>query len=208
MEEFRLNAVLFNGGATKSPALRKRLTGIIGSWFPDNETTVRELDNRSFDLSVARGAACYGLARSGHGIRIRAGLSRTCYIGVAASMPAVPGMPAPVKALCVAPFGMEEGESIDLADREFTLVVGEPVVFDFLASPARKDDKPGTIIEDWADELDPVTTMETTLDGEPGDSMTVTLRVAVTETGTLEIWCVSREAGREWKLEFNVRKRE
>lgn len=207
-EGFRLNAVLFNGGAAKSWAVRKRLTGIIGSWFADNETTVRELDNMSFDLSVARGAACYGLARKGHGIRIRAGLSRTCYIGVAASMPAVPGMAAPVKALCVAPFGMEEGESLDLVEREFALVVGEPVGFDFLASCARKDDRPGTIIEDWADELDRVTTMETTLDGEPGASISVTFRVVVTETGTLEIWCVSKDTGQEWKLEFNVRERE
>lgn len=207
-EEFRLNAVLFNGGATKSSTLRARVTGIIGSWFPGKETTVHELDNRSFDLSVARGAACYGLARGGQGIRIRAGLSRTYYIGVAASMPAVPGMPAPVKALCVAPFGMEEGESLDLSEREFTLVVGEPVVFDFFASSGRKDDAPGIIIEDWTDALDLVTTLETTLDGESGDSVTVNLRVAVTETGSLEIWCVSRETGREWKLEFNVRKRE
>ncbi|NOY68179.1 MAG: Hsp70 family protein [Deltaproteobacteria bacterium] len=207
-KDFMLNAVLFNGGAAKSKAVRKRLTEIIGSWFGDGKTAVSELDNRSFDLSVARGAACYGLARKGHGIRIRAGLSRTCYIGVAASMPAVPGMSAPVKALCVAPFGMEEGESLDLADREFTLVVGEPVIFDFLASAARKEDKPGIIIEDWADELDRVTTLETTLDGEPGASIAVVLRVVVTETGTLEIWCVSKGSKQEWKLEFNAREKE
>jgi len=204
----RIDAVLYNGGATKSSSLRKRLTRIISSWFEGPENGVRPLENISYDLSVARGAAYYGLARSGHGIRIRAGLARAYYIGVAASMPAVPGMEVPVKALCVAPFGMEEGESLDLAEQEFTLVVGEPVVFDFFASSLRKDDEAGTVIEDWSDQLEPVTTLETTLDGEPETFETVTLRVAVTETGSLELWCVSREGGGKWKLEFNVREKE
>ena len=82
------------------------------------------------------------------------------YIGVAASMPAVPGMPAPVKALCVAPFGMEEGSDEVLAQQEFALVVGEPVSFDFLASATRREDAPGTVVEDWAGEIEHLTTIE------------------------------------------------
>ena len=42
-------------------------------------------------------------------MRIRSGAPRTYYIGIESAMPAVPGMPAPLKALCVVPFGMEEG---------------------------------------------------------------------------------------------------
>ena len=45
----------------------------------------------------------------GRGVRIRSGASRTYYIGIESAMPAVPGMEAPLKALCVVPFGMEEG---------------------------------------------------------------------------------------------------
>ena len=37
-------------------------------------------------------------------------------------------------------------------EREFGLVVGEPAVFQFLASTTRKDDQAGQIVEDWAAE--------------------------------------------------------
>jgi hypothetical protein len=40
----------------------------------------------------ARGAAYYGKARLGRGIRIRGGVPRTYYIGIETAMPAVPGL--------------------------------------------------------------------------------------------------------------------
>ena len=39
---------------------------------------------------------------------------------------------------------------------------------------------------------------------QPGEVVPVRLRAHVTEVGTLELWCVG-EAGRRWKLEYNVR---
>jgi len=199
-------AILFNGGVMKADRIRERVTEVLGSW-QDGES-VREIANRNFDLAVARGAAYYGLARRGTGIRIRGGLNRAYYIGVAASMPAVPGMPVPIKALCVAPFGMEEGAGSSLPDQEFVLVVGEPVKFDFLGSTVRLDDAPGALVDEWEAEIEPITTIETTLDGEPGSVVPVILEVKVTEIGTLELWCVSREdPDQRWKLEFNVRER-
>ncbi len=156
---------------------------------------------------MARGAAYYGLARIGRGIRIRSGLNKSYYIGVAAAMPAVPGMPAPIKALCVAPFGMEEGSETEMTEREFNLVVGEPAKFDFLGSAARTNDAPGTIIEDWEGDIEPITTIETTLDGTYGNVIPVSIQIKVTEIGTLELWCVSRQDDKRWKLEFNVREK-
>jgi len=50
--------------------------------------------------------------------------------------------------------------------------------------------------------------VETRLDGEAGAVIPVTLQVRVTEIGTLELWCVSREDGRKYRLEFNVRNQE
>lgn len=200
-------AILFNGGVMKADRIRERVVDVLSSWQGgENDAGVREIANRNFDLAVARGAAYYGMARRGTGIRIRGGLNRSYYIGVAASMPAVPGMPVPIKALCVAPFGMEEGTGSSLPDQEFVLVVGEPVKFDFLGSTVRLDDAPGTLVDEWEEEVEPITTIETTLDGEPGSTIPVILEVRVTEIGTLELWCVSREnADRRWNLEFNVR---
>ena len=202
------SAVLFNGGVMKAQGLRKRVLDVLFSWVQEGEQPrPREIETDDFDLAVARGAAYYGLARRGKGIRIRGGLARAYYIGVEAALPAVPGMATPIKALCVAPFGMEEGTEADLRDKEFGLVVGEPVKFDFLASHTRRNDTIGMVVEDWEGEIEEITTLETSLEGEPGTILPVTLNIKVTEVGTLELWCVSRQDDQRFKLEFNVRER-
>ncbi|MGB5617118.1 MAG: Hsp70 family protein [Desulfobacterales bacterium] len=198
-------AVLFNGGVMKAPLLQRQVTEVLASWQSNAE--LRVLESSNLDLAVATGAAYYGLARRGRGVRIRSGLNKAYYIGVAASLPAVPGMPTPLKALCVAPFGMEEGSSTELTEREFNLIVGEPAKFDFLGSSVRTDDTEGSLIEDWESDIEPITTIETTLDGTYGSVIPVSIQVKLTEIGTLELWCVSRQDGSRWKLEFNVREK-
>src|SRR5262249_23302418 len=144
------------------------------------------------DHAVARGAAYYGRVRaSGHGVRIRSGAPRTYYIGIESALPAVPGFPAPLKALCVVPFGMEEGTSASIPAREFGLAVGEPAEFRFLSSTIRKNDAAGTLVEDWGDDLEELSPLEVTLsDGaRDEDLVPVTLESRVTEIGTLELWC-------------------
>ena len=165
--------------------------------------------------SVPRGAAYYGLARAGRGVRIRGGVPRTYYVGIESSMPAVPGMRTPLKALTVAPFGMEEGTSVDLRGREFGLTVGEPAEFRFFQSAVRKNDPAGALLDDTGDELEELSPVEVTLgaanqageaDGSAGQFVPVTLETVVTETGMLQLWSVARD-GRRWKLEFNVREK-
>lgn len=203
-------AVLFNGGVMKSESLRQRVLAVLRRWQGNGE--LRELASVDLDLAVARGGAYYGLARRGRGIRIRGGTPRPYYIGVESAMPAVPGIPAPMKALCVVPFGMEEGTEAEIREREFGLVVGEPAVFHLMASTVRKKDQVGEIVEDWSGEIEEVTTMETVLaatDVEEGAQIIpVWLQSKATEIGTLELWCVARDGDRRWKLEFNLRERE
>jgi len=196
-------ALLFNGGVMKASMIRNRVIDVLISWQEGKPP--RQLESASLDLAVARGAAYYGLARRGRGIRILSGLNQTYYIGVAAALPAVPGMPAPIKALCVAPFGMEEGSETELTEREFNLVVGETAKFEFLGSPVRTEDIMGMVIEDWEQEIASITTVETTLEGEAGAVIPVSIQVRLTEVGTLELWCVSRNSADRWKLEFNIR---
>jgi len=201
-------AVLFNGGVIKAQNVRNRIMEVMSSWKgPDDSPPIREIQSADFDLAVAKGSVYYGMAKRGQGIRIRYGLNKSYYVGIAASIPAVPGMPAPIKALCVAPFGMEEGTDAILENREFALVVGEPVKFDFLSS-MRHDHELGTVVEDWEGEIQAIAEIETTLDGEYGSVIPVAMEIRVTEVGILELWCVSREDGRRWKLEFNVREKE
>src|SRR3712207_3277428 len=102
--------VLFNGGVMKANVLRDRVVEVINNWLQaEGFEPLAVLDAPDLDHAVARGAAYYGRAKRGRGVRIRSGAPRTYYIGIESSMPAVPGMPAPLKALCVVPFGMEEG---------------------------------------------------------------------------------------------------
>ena len=205
------SAVLFNGGIMKSDSIRKRVVDVLAEWkqpASEDVPAARELYSNDFDLSVAKGAAYYGLVRRGEGIRIRGGLGHSYYIGIAASMPAIPGMPAPMKALCVAPFGTEEGTHIRIKDQEFVIIVGEPIQFDLLGSSYRKDDLPGVVIEDWDEgEIEPVATIETMLEGEYGKPVPVFVEIEVSEIGTLAFRCVSKEDGRKWKFEFNLREK-
>jgi hypothetical protein len=124
-------------------------------------------------------------------------------------MPAVPGIEPPMRALCVAPFGMEEGSEAEVPGQELGLVVGEPAEFRFLASSTRPEDHVGTMVEDARredlHELTPVATALDTDGHKAGEVVPVTLRSRVTEIGTLELWCVEREGGRRWRLEYNVR---
>lgn len=203
------NMILFNGGIMKSRMVRERVMEIVSSWnAEEGAEEPKELQAADFDLSVARGATYFGFARRGKGIRIRGGLNKSYYVGIAAAMPAVPGLPAPIKSVCVGSFGMEEGTTEKITGQEFALIVGESVVFDFLGSIQRHNDRVGTIVEDWEGEIEKITTLETTLEGNYGNIIPVYLEVKVTEIGTLELWCVSRQDEHRWKLEFNVREKE
>ncbi len=204
-------SILFNGGVFKAAALKERIIEVINDWLKaDGGQPVQELQGADLDLAVARGAAYYGWVRHGHGVRIRGGTARSYYVGVESPMPAVPGFEPPVKALCVAPFGMEEGSQADVPPQQFGLVVGEPTRFRFFASSVRRDDKVGHMLEESIarDELEELAPIETTLpaDGkEPGKLVPVNLQAAVTEVGTLEVRCLERDGPGRWRLELNVR---
>ena len=203
--------VLFNGGVMKATPLRARVLEVINRWIRAEGFNALDsthvLEAHDPDLAVARGAAYYGKARHGRGVRIRAGAPRTYYIGIESAMPSVPGMPAPLKALCVVPFGMEEGTRAEIPGREFGLVVGEPAEFRFLSSTTRKQDHIGDLVEDWGDEIQESSPLEVTLPSDEGrdEVRPVRLEANVTEVGALELWCVSRDGTGRWTLEFNIR---
>jgi len=207
-------AVLFNGGVFRSELLKERVLEVLNQWLAaDGGKPIAELPGAELDLAVARGAAYYGWARHGHGLRIRGGTGRAYYVGVETAMPAVPGIEPPVRALCVAPFGMEEGTKADIPPQEFGLVVGEPTRFRFFTSSVRRDDTVGLMVEDPVDndEFEEVAPIESTLPVDAGDEgrlVPVNLQAAVTEIGTLELRCLEKGGAGRWKLELNVRMKE
>lgn len=203
-------AVLFNGGVFKGRPLLDRTLEVLNGWLAaEGAPPVRLLEGADLDLAVARGAAYYGYVRRGRGVRIRGGTAKAYYVGVESAMPAVPGMEPPIEALCIAPFGMEEGTQAELPPQEVGLVVGEPVRFRFFGSSVRRADQVGTVLEQWsAEEIEELEEIEANLpaeDRQPGEVVPVRLHAAVTEVGTLRLEAVSRTGAETWKVEFDVR---
>ena len=203
------NHVLFNGGVFKADGLKQRMLSVMSNWSGDQK--VEELSGGSgLDFSVAKGACFYGFNQQSGGLRIRGGVGSSYYVGIETTGLAIPGAPRPLKALCVVPFGMEEGTETAVPSGEFALVVGQPAQFRFFSSNTRKEDQPGKLLDRWTEEelseTDPlVATL--TLDDSDENFVPVKFRSKITELGMFELWCEAGEAedANRWKLEFNVR---
>ena len=204
--------VLFNGGVFKASLLQQRVMDVLGSWAGSEDAAQLLAGEHDLDHAVARGATYYGWTKDRGGVRIRGGVARSYYVGIETAGLAIPGAPRPLRALCVVPFGMEEGTQVDVPSGEIGLVLGEPAHFRFFSSAVRKDDRPGTVLESWNDdELVETDSLETTL---PPDAsidepyVPVKFQSRITELGTFELWCVSTQTSGRWKLEFSVREDE
>jgi len=197
------SAILFNGGVTQAPVVRARILDILGSWIAaEGGEPVKVLEGIDPEQAVSRGAAYYAHVRQSGGVRIKGGTARAYYVGFERAELAVPGIPPKVDALCIAPFGMEEGSEAELPE-PLGLYVGEPAAFRFFCSAERRDDAVGAIVD--PDSLEELAPIETTLDGEGEAVVPVKLGARVTEIGTLELAAVEEGSGRRWKLSFDVR---
>lgn len=200
------DAVLFNGGFFHPPLLRERVLELLGRWAGQ---TVRELPGAQPDHAVALGAAAYARLRAtGQGLRIKAGTARSYYVGMESAGLAVPGRAPKVKALCVAPQGMEEGSREHIAGQTFYLTTGEASDFRFFHSEARGGDVAGLLLPD-ASVLEESTRLRAEIpppEGHaPGEEVPVELESVVTEVGNLELHLVAKDGSGRWKLEFGVR---
>src|SRR5213594_1122448 len=193
----RPDALLFNGGAREPEVVRARLCDVVASWHGGRRPAV--LEGESLQLAVARGAAYFGLARRGLGVRIGGGAARTYYIGLGGTPPT---------ALCIVPRGMEEGESVEIADRELELLANRPVTFPLYTATDRSGERAGELVRAAPDALSPLPPLRTVVRfGRKlaERALPVHLEVRLTEIGTLELWCRSLETEHRWRLEFRLR---
>ncbi len=201
--------ILLNGGVFKSSLLREQLAEVLASWHDQKQTPQVLGGVEDLDRAVACGAAFYGWSKQHGGIRIRGGTARSYYVGIETAGLAIPGVPRPLQAICVVPFGMEEGTEMDVPGREVGLVVGRQVRFRFFASANRKSDKVGAVLREWDDQdLQETAPMELSFAAEqqPGEGyVPVRFHSRVSELGMFELWCHSTQDAQRWKLEFNVR---
>jgi len=214
--------ILFNGGVFKANGFRDRLLNVLRGWnssgqdsSSDESKNVQSLSGvHDLDHAVATGACHYGWSKQNGGLRIRGGVAASYYVGIETAGLAIPGAPRPLKALCVVPFGMEEGTDADIPGGEIGLVTGHPAAFRFFSSNTRKEDQPGALLSSWTEEelseTDPLeATLNVTTDEEdssvPGSCVPVRFQSRITELGMFELWCIGTDGEGEWKLEFNVR---
>lgn len=206
LEDIRPDIVLFNGGVLTSDIIRKRILDVLSSWFSkdDPNWSPQVLQNKRPELAVSRGASYFGLVRRGLGVKISAGLARSYYIGVETKA----GESAALQALCLAPAGLQEGESVDISERTFDLLIRQPVEFPLYVSSIRTVDKPGDMVDIDPLEmhsLPPIRTVLKSGKGMEAKRVTVMLHARLTEIGTLDLWCSERGGNRSWKLQFDVR---
>ncbi|MBK8481380.1 MAG: Hsp70 family protein [Proteobacteria bacterium] len=195
----RPDAVLFNGGAMKALLVQDRVVDALTQWLGAEP---RVLESHSLDLAVALGAAGYGLARAGKGVRIRGGSARAYYVGV--------DDPGAVRrrAVCLIPFGVEEGQRVRVEQGRFEVLTDRPVSFALYCSTAPLGHDAGELVELTDDVFLELAPLHTVLAyGESGASqrLPVTLGGEMTELGTLRLWCAAQANDHEWQLEFTLR---
>jgi molecular chaperone DnaK (HSP70) len=208
-------AVLFNGGVFQPAALRNRVVEVLRHWYdrPEHPWQPQVLTNPSLDLAVALGAAYFGWLRHTGGRRIGGGIARSYYIAVEGATPPAAGdgqdASSPgLTVVCVVPQHLEEGEDINLEKPELELALGQPVVFPLYTSTVRSDDKAGDVLPVAPEQLLELPPLHTVLRGGKRSGtkrVPVTLAARSTAIGTLELFCVAKEGGNRWRLEFNVR---
>jgi molecular chaperone DnaK (HSP70) len=201
----RPNAVLFNGGFCVPAVTRERIIEAISFWFGGDPTGWRPTllnhagAESAVESAVARGAAYYCGVRSGTGLRIRAGSARTYYIGWRSD--------EGLQGICVLPAGIEEGSTLPLLNREFSVLANRPVSFTLYSSRNGHDAHGEVAALDEANvhRHAPLVTLLRYGKKMRDVYLVVRLRAGFTEVGTLEIWCESRDTPHRWRLQFELR---
>ncbi len=214
------DAVLLNGGVFRGAPIAKRMIDVLSGW---RGAPVRVLDNAEPELAVARGAALYGLARRGLGMKIGGGSARSYFL-------LLDGPEGGARrGLCVLPRGAEEGEEVVVRERTFSLRLGAPVRFSLASSTGEAAYvRAGEIVDvdpELFRELPPIAAvLDDVAEDAPRSSLApprasqppraslvgreerVRLAAALTEIGTLQMSCIAEsEESRRWKLELELR---
>jgi molecular chaperone DnaK (HSP70) len=197
--------VLFNGGAMKPKLFQQSIVDSLKKWFPDKTPKLLQSDN--LDLAVARGAAYYGMARRGLGVKVSGGSARGFYLGIDVEQKGR----IVNKALTLLPRGSEEGAKFE-PSHTFLLQPNKPAVFQLYTSHVRLEDASGDLIDIDESELNPLPPIHTILrfgKRQPSDSsqerIPVHLSIDLNAIGTLELWLKSLQSDHRWKLEFQLR---
>lgn len=195
--------MLFNGGSLKPRILTERIRESVRHWFSEQDVGLPgELENPDPDLAVALGASYYGMAKRGKGVRVGSGSPRSYYLGIATQ-----GETEATQAVCLVERGLDEGSTVELADRDMTVLTNRRVSFDVYSSTYRASDQAGDLVP-LDDSLTALPAVQTIIKyGKKGveTDLPIHLQAEYTEVGTLDLWCRSLSSDHRWKLSFGLR---
>ncbi|WP_310460815.1 Hsp70 family protein [Sphaerotilus sp.] len=201
------DAVLLNGGVFRADALAERLMQTLADWRGGDAP--RLLHNDNPDVAVARGAVAHALARQGRAPRIGGGAARSVFLLLDE---ATVDEATPVRAVCLLPRGSEPGRTLALAERTFSLRLGQPVRFHLATSTTETGAPPAAgevrmLAADALHALPPIATVIPSTCAAAGRrDLPVRLDATLAEVGTLDVRCVSVEnPAQHWQLEFQLR---
>jgi len=194
--------ILFNGGITKAPTIRRRILENIARWQGGRAPEV--LENAQPDLAVARGAARFlHLRAAGDASQIEAGAAHSYYVGVGGG-----------NLLCVLQHAAAPEAPQSAGHSGLHAVVGKPASFSLFRHARRQDDLPGALVS--GDGFSELPVLEAVLSppvgGKPPKKpdVRVGLRTTLRSTGLLrvELLCAERALKWDmpWPLEFSLRK--
>ncbi|MEI6715394.1 MAG: Hsp70 family protein [Verrucomicrobiota bacterium] len=195
--------VLFNGGLTKSPAIREIFLEHITRWQDGAAPGV--LENVDPDLAVACGAARYlFLKAAGDPSKIEAGASHSYYIDVGGG-----------QLMCVLPMGTP-AEVPQLATRKgLKALIGKPATFALLRHNRRPQDEAGVVVRRDDSEFTELPFVEAVLKPSQGAKLPkeshvrIKVRATLRATGLLKVELLCDEPalrwGTPWPLEFSLR---
>lgn len=193
-----VDALLVNGGLFHAPAILERVSEVVQGFF-DRE--LRLLAHTDPDLAVARGAAVFGQALGGQGLRIGGGSAHGYYLGLSGTRGK--------RLMCVVPRGAKEAER-HVADTALKLKLGRAVRFELYASDSAAVHAPGELVDHSHDDYEALPQVVASFDSEQSDPE-VDVRVAgeLTPVGTLDLECLETgPPGRRFQLAFELRGQE
>lgn len=195
--------ILFNGGTMKAPSFQERIMESLRAWYPDR--TIVKLESPSLDLAVSRGAAYFGKARKGLGVKISGGSARSYYLELHLDREGS----LKRKVICLLPRGCDE-ETSYTPEASFELTPNVPVSFAIWTSHVRLDDRQGDMIDIDPQQFHALPPIHTILrfgkkQTESHASIPVALKITYTAIGTLDLWLHSQKSNHSWKLEFQLK---
>ena len=111
----------------------------------------------------------------------------------------------PEKAVCLVPQGTDEGQTLDLPSKTYSLRSGQKLTLEFFGTKFRPQDKIGTEVLHADKELEDRFSMSLEIPEEGKEQIPVTLGANISDVGVLEVFLNERDGQRSWNLALDLR---